>query len=84
MNLPKEPDLPLETYPTNVQADAVKIVDSLYNFMAKTEIFSTDSQKIALEQIAKNVPMDAIEEAFVAAAKAYLACLIAEYAGDGS
>lgn len=69
-------------FSTPPQQQAVKIVDALYTFLARTELYSTEAQKIALEQIQKNVPMDAIEERFMKAAETYIKALIAEYAGD--
>ena len=73
---------PTPVWPTPEQVDAVKIVDALYTFMARTEIYSTEAQVLALKQIKENVPMDKIEEHFNNAAIVYLVSLIEEYGDD--
>lgn len=79
MSLPKEPLLQPEPWPTRAQSEAVKIVDPLYTFMARAEMFSREALLTAQENLLTNTPMDKIEEDFVAAADKYLNQLISEY-----
>lgn len=79
MNSPREPYQPEDSFPTAKQADAVKLIDPLYTFMARSEIYGKDALILAQEQLTTNSPMDKIEEDFVTAADKYLSSLISEY-----
>ncbi len=81
MSLPKEPIQP-EDFPTQTQKEAVLIVDALYNFMAKTSLYSASSLMTAVEQIDCDLPFDKIEEDMVEAATNYLNATIAEQADE--
>lgn len=82
MSLNEEPTQPLEKWPTNLQTEAVKLIDPLYTFMARSEIYGAAANLLALENLAENKPMDEIEERFIKAVTTYLTDLISEYGDD--